>query len=95
MTMLSNRVYKFNIVPIKLNGIFHITRTKNFTICMETQQTSNSRSNLEKEEWSGRINLPDFRLYYKATVIKMVWYWHKSKNIDQWNKMARDESTHL
>ena len=34
------------------NGIFHRTRMKNFTICMETQKTPNSQSNLEKEEWS-------------------------------------------
>ena len=40
------------------NGIFHRIRTKNFTICMETQKTPNSQSNLEKEKWSRRNQAP-------------------------------------
>ena len=50
---------------------------------MKTQKTPNIQSNLEKEEWSSGINLPDFRLYYKVRIIKTMWYWYKNRNTDQ------------
>ena len=54
MTTLSNVIYRFNKVPIKLPMMFPRTRTKNFTIHMETRKTPSSQSSLEKENWNWR-----------------------------------------
>ena len=91
MTILPNTIYKLNVAPIKLPmAFFTEPEQKNLTIHMETQKTLNSQSSLEKE-WSWRNQPSDFRLYYKATVAKTAWYWHKIRNIDQWDMIETPE----
>ena len=86
-TILPKKVYRLNA-----NGIFHSTRTKNFLICMETQRLWIAKATLRKKNEAGGIRLLDFRLHYKATVIKTVWYWHKNRNTDQWNRIGSPET---
>ena len=92
MTIIPNTVYRFNAIHIKLPmAFFHRTRTKNFTIHMEAQKTLKRQSVLRKKNGTGGIHLPEFRLDYKATVIKTIRYGPKNRNIDQWNKIENPE----
>ena len=58
---------------------------------MEMQKTLNSQSYLEKEKETGRIRPPDFRLFYKATVIKTVYYQHRNRHLGKRSRVGSPE----